>query len=61
MDVSTSEAVGGVFQQCNSNVKDMPHSGWPCSTVTPQNEECLSQLTHANQLMVGHVLKNSIL
>ena len=25
-------------------MKDKPHSGWPCTAVTPQNEEHLDQL-----------------
>jgi len=45
----------------NSDVKDKPHSGQLCTAVTPQNEDHLDQLTHVNQLMMGTVLKNSVL
>jgi len=45
----------------NSDVKDKPHSGQQCTAVTPQNEDHLDQLTHVNQLMMGTVLKNSVL
>ena len=40
--------------------KNKPHSGWPCTAVTAQNEEHLSQLICTNQLMVVTVLKNSV-
>ena len=47
-----SEAVGGAFQQWYSNLKDKPCSRQPCTTVTPENEECLSQMICTNWLMV---------
>ena len=56
-----SEAVGGAFQQCDSDMKDKPRSRWPRSAVIPQNEEHLDQLIHANQLAVVTVLKQSVL
>ena len=31
------------------NMKDKPHSCQPSTAVTPQNEECLDQLIHANR------------
>ena len=30
-------------------MKDKTHSGWSCTADTPQNEERLKQLVHANQ------------
>jgi len=48
MDVNTE---GGVlcFSSGNSDVKDKPHSGWPHTSVTPQNEEWPDHLIHVNQ------------
>ena len=36
------------FSSGNSNVEEKPHSRWPCTAVTPQNEEGLDQLICAN-------------
>ena len=36
------------FSNRDSNVKDKPSSKWPCTAVTPWNEECLDQLMHVN-------------
>jgi len=36
----------------NSYVKDKSCSGWPCSAVTPQNEEDLDQLVFANWCII---------
>ena len=33
----------------SNNMKDKPHSCQPSTAVTPQNEECLDQLIHANR------------
>lgn len=41
------------------DVKDKPHSGWPCTAVTPENEGCINQHIHVNCLMVVTLLKNS--
>jgi len=50
------EAVDSRFQQWtadfssgDSNVKDKPHSGWPCIAIKTQNKEHLDQLIHASQ------------
>ena len=37
------------FSSGNSDVKDKPFSGWPCTAVTLQNEKCLNQFIHVNQ------------
>ena len=37
------------FSSGNSDVKGKPHSGLPCTAVTPQNEERLDQLIHTNR------------
>ena len=37
------------FISGESNMKDKPHSGRPCSAATSQNEECLDQLMHMNR------------
>ena len=35
VDVSTVRHWVVCFNSGNSEVKDKPHSGWPCTTVTP--------------------------
>lgn len=39
------------------NVKDESHSGWPCTNVKSQNEECIHELTHTNwwSMILGFV------
>ena len=37
------------FSIGDSDMKDKPRSGRPCTAVTPQNEECLDQLIRANR------------
>ena len=49
MDVSRVRLGVVRFSNGNSDVKDKPCSGWPCTAVTPQNEEHLDQLIRANQ------------
>jgi len=34
------------FSSGDSNVKDKPRSGWPCTVVTLQNEEHHDQIMH---------------
>jgi len=41
VDLSTVRWWVVCFSSVNSNVKDKPCSGWPCTAVTPQNEEHL--------------------
>ena len=48
MDVSTVGWWMVCFSRGNSNVKDKPRSGRPCTAVTPRNEERLDQLICAN-------------
>ena len=48
MDVSTVWRWVAHFSSGDSDVKDKPHSGRPCTAVTPRNEECLDQLIYAN-------------
>ena len=56
MDVSTVRQWVARFSSGNSNVKDKPHSGRPCTAVTPRNEEHLDQLIHANQQIMTREL-----
>ena len=37
------------FSSGDSDVKEKPCSGWPCTAVTPRNEERLDQLIRANR------------
>jgi hypothetical protein len=37
------------FSSGDSDVKDKPHFGLPCTTVTPRNKERLNQLICANR------------
>ena len=46
VDVSTVRQCRVQFSSGDSNVKDKPHSGWPCPAVTPLHEEHLDQLFH---------------
>ena len=48
VDVSTVGWWVVCFSSGDSNVKDKPRSGWPCTAVTPRNEERLDQLICAN-------------
>jgi len=48
VDVSTARQWVARFSSGNSDMKDKPSSGRPFTAVTPQNEECLDQLIHAN-------------
>jgi len=59
VDVSTVRQWVVDFSSGDSDVKDKPHSGQPCRAVAPQNEECVNQLIHTNQLMVITMLKNT--
>ena len=49
MDISTVRRWVARFSSGNSDIKDKPRSGRPCTAVTPRNEECVDQLIHANQ------------
>ena len=49
------------FCSGNNDVKNKPHSKWPCTTITAQNEEHLDQIFSTNWVMVVIVLKNSVL
>ena len=48
MDVSTVRWWVMHFISGNSNLKDMPHSKWPCTAVTLQNGDCLDELIYAS-------------
>jgi len=48
VDVSTVRRWVARFSSGDSDVKDKPRSGRPCTAVTRQNEECLDQLIHMN-------------
>jgi len=47
MDVSTVRQLVVHFSSDDSNVKGRPWSRWPCTAVTPQNEECVDQFIYA--------------
>ena len=49
VDVSAARQWVVRFSSGNSDVKDKPRSGRPCTAVTPRNEECLDQLIRKNQ------------
>ena len=49
MDVSTARRWVVRFSSGNTDVKDKPRSGRPCTAVTPRNEESLNQLIPANR------------
>ena len=44
------------FSIGDSDMKDKPRSGRPCTAVTPQNEECLDQLIRANRRITNRKL-----
>jgi histone-lysine N-methyltransferase SETMAR len=48
VDVSTVRRWVARFSSGDSDVKDKPRSGRPCTAVTPRNEERLDQLIGAN-------------
>ena len=56
VDVSTARQWVVRFSGGDSDMKYKPRSGWPCTAVTPQNEECLNHLICMNWLMVVTVL-----
>ena len=49
VDVSTVRRWVERFSSGESDVKDKPPSGRPCTAVTPRNEERLDQLIRANR------------
>jgi len=49
VDVSTVRRWVALFSSGDSGMKDKPCSGWPCTAVTPRNEERLDQLIRANR------------
>ena len=49
VDVSTVRRWVARSSSGDSDVKDKPRSGRPCTAVTPRNEERLDQLTRANR------------
>ena len=48
VDVSTVRRWMARFSSGDSDVKDKPRSGRPCTAVTPRNEERLDQLIRVN-------------
>jgi len=60
VDVSTVRRWVARFSTGDSNVTDKPHSGWPWTAVTPQNEERLDQLIHANRQIMARVLRTEL-
>ena len=49
VDVRTVTRWVAHFSRGDSDVKDKQHSGWPCTAVTPWNEERLDQLIRTNR------------
>ena len=49
VDVSAVRRWVACFSSGDSDVKDKPRSGRPCTAVTPRNEERLDQQIRANQ------------
>ena len=49
VDVSTVREWVACFSSGNNDVKGKPCSGWPCTAVTPWNEECFDQLICKNR------------
>ena len=45
------------FSSGDMDVKDKPHPGRPCTSVTSQNEERINQLIHANQQITTRELR----
>ena len=43
-----NETMVARFSSGDSDVKDKPRSGRPCTAVTPRNDERLGQLVHAS-------------
>jgi hypothetical protein len=56
VDVSTLRRRVARFSSGDSDVKDKPRSGWPCTAVTPRNEERLDQLIRANRRITSREL-----
>ena len=48
------------FSSGDRDGKNKPCSRWPCTAITPQNEERLDQFICVNWIMVVTMLKNSV-
>jgi hypothetical protein len=55
-DVSTVWQWVARFSSGDSDVKDKPRSGWPCTDVTPRIVERLDQFIRANRWIMTRVL-----
>ena len=49
VDVSTVRRRVARFSSGDRDLKDEPRSGWPCTAVTPRNEERLDQFIRENR------------
>ena len=56
VDASTVRRWVARFSIADSEMKDKPRSGRPCTAVTPRNEEHLDQLIRANRLITTREL-----
>jgi hypothetical protein len=56
VNVSTVTLWVARFSSGDSDAKDKPHSGWPCTAVTPRYEERLVQLICANRRIMTREL-----
>jgi len=56
VDVSIVRQWVAHFSSGNNDVKGKPRSGWPCTAVTPRNEEHFDQLILTNQLITTREL-----
>jgi transposase len=59
VDVSTVMRCVARFNSGDSDVKDKPRSGQPCTAVTPQNKERLDQLICANRRIMIRELRTN--
>ena len=59
MDVGTMKRWVMCFSSGDSDLKDRPYSGQPCTALAPQNEECLNQFIYMNQqIMTGELCQS---
>ena len=61
VNVSTVRQQVVHFSSDDSDVKEKPHSEWPCTALAPQKKECLDHHICVKWLMMMTRLKNSIL
>jgi hypothetical protein len=60
VDVSSVKQWVACFRSGDSDMKDKPCSGRPCTAVTPWNEERLNQLIHTNRWITTRELRTEL-